>query len=175
MRLVLAFVRTLWRRTRDLWRRAKSERAAPKEIAWAIALGVFCGCTPAVGLRPLLAVALSTAFRLNRLFAFIGAHIASNWLTFPWVILLEIQVAHRIRSGAYVALDMRDLLHQASALLVDWLLGALLIGTGAAALAWLLAFGATHWRAARRKVPEGDGLTPHTPDGHPPRISESPQ
>ena len=137
-------------RVRDLWRRAREERASPKEIGWAIALGVFCGCSPAIGLRPLLALALATPLKLNRLFAFLGSHLVSNWLLIPWVLMLEIQVAHWLRTRELLPLTTRDVVHAGRALIVDWLLGSVVVGVAAAALLGLCAYALTRWRASRR-------------------------
>ena len=49
--------RRLWEKIKRLWKLAKSERASPREIGWAVAIGAFAGCTPAVGVHGRLAMA----------------------------------------------------------------------------------------------------------------------
>jgi uncharacterized protein (DUF2062 family) len=174
---VRAWLKRLQVRARDLWHRARSERASPREIAWAVFIGVFSGCTPAIGVRPIIALGLATLFRKNRLFAYLSSHITSNWLVIPWIILIEVQLAHRLRFGDFVTLDISrdrsDLVHQASNLLVDWVLGSILFGTACAAFIAVSAYGIASWRQQRRSAAVTDITPPHTPAAPQPQSSES--
>jgi uncharacterized protein (DUF2062 family) len=51
----------------------------PPRIAFALAVGVFIGCTPFLGLQTLLSLAVAVVFRLNR-----AATITGTWLNLPW-------------------------------------------------------------------------------------------
>jgi uncharacterized protein (DUF2062 family) len=141
---------TRWRsRLRELWRRAKTERASPRQIGLAIALGVFVGCTPAVGVHGWVAVGLATLFRLNRLFAFIGSRVSSIFVL-PWIVLAELQIAHKLRTGEYLQLTADEAMKQGPALLLDWCIGTVPVGIALAIVLGLIAYVTA--RARQRKT-----------------------
>ena len=156
------FITRVWLRIRDLWRRARREHSTPREVGWSVAIGVFCGCTPFVGLHMWMALGLATALRLNRLWAFLGSRISSN-VILAWIAFAEIELAHRLRTGEWIPLAPADVLAHGWQLFDwhlfgDWLLGAVLVGAVLAALLGALAYGLARWR--RPDVP----LTPRTPE-----------
>jgi len=146
--------RRLWEKLKTLWRLAKSERASPTEIAWAVGIGVFVGCTPAIGFHGWLAIVVATVFKKNRLFAWLGSRI-SNFVILPFIALAAVQVAHRVRTGAWLVVDREHVLDHAHDLLLDWCLGTLPVG-GALALVCALASYALARRRARNSAPELD-------------------
>jgi len=158
--------RRFWERARDLWERAKREHSTPREVGWSVAIGVFCGCTPFIGLHMWMALGLATVFRLNRLWAFVGSRVSSN-VVFAWLAFSEVEVAHRLRTGAWEQLAPEDVLSQSRQLLGDWLLGSILVGGALAAVLGLLAYRAA--RGWRRRHP----LKPQPPDAAPPPSSGS--
>ncbi len=139
-------------RVRTLWRLAKTERATPPQVAWAVGVGVFVGCTPALGLHGWIAVGAATLFRLNRLYAFLGSRVSSVFVL-PWIVLGEVQLAHRVRTGSFLALTKSDVLAKARDFVLDWGLGTIPIG---AALGASFAAAAYAWarRRARRAASE---------------------
>lgn len=137
--------RRLWEKLKLLWKLAKSERATPREIFWAVFVGVFAGCTPAVGVHGPLALGMATVFRKNRLFAWLGSRI-SNMLFLPFIAIAAIQLSHRLREGAWLALDRATVLEQAGELLLDWCIGMFPVGFGLGAIVG----GIAYWFAARR-------------------------
>ncbi len=141
-------LRRLLDRLRTLWRLARSERAAPHQVALALGLGAFVGSTPAVGFHGWLAVGAATALRLNRFYAFLGSRVSSP-VVLPFIVLAEIELAHRVRCGAYVALDRHHVLAQAKTLLLDWTLGALPVGLLVGLLTGALGFAIAKVRDAR--------------------------
>jgi uncharacterized protein (DUF2062 family) len=157
-------------RIRWLWDRARNERASPKEIAWAVGVGVFAGCTPALGFHTWVAVGLATLFRVNRLFSFLGSRIA-NIVTLPFIALAEIQLAHRVRTGEFLALTPKDVLEQGRGLLLDWCLGTIPVGATLGAIAgvitWRIALRRARARSlqAQKEAPRepSDQVRPHTP------------
>ncbi|MCL2725907.1 MAG: DUF2062 domain-containing protein [Polyangiaceae bacterium] len=154
---------------RGVWELAKSERATPREIGWAVAIGVFAGCTPAVGFHGALAVGLATLLRKNRLFAWIGSRV-SNMFILPFIAFAEVQLAHRVRTGAWAALERRDVLDEAPNLLLDWGLGTIPIGLFLAAVLGLIA-----WALARRRDQRrAEALKLKQPDEDPRSSSGSP-
>ncbi len=141
--------RRLWQKILRLWQLAKSERARPSEVGWAVAIGAFIGCTPAVGLRPWLAIGLATLLRKNRLFCYLGSH-TSNILFAPFIMLAEIQLAHRVRTGAWVDVNRKNVVDQAPTLLLDWCIGAVPVG-----LTIALSLGLVGYALARRRDARG--------------------
>jgi uncharacterized protein (DUF2062 family) len=137
--------RRLWDKLKALWRLARSERASPREIGWAVAIGAFAGCTPAVGFHGWVALALATLFRKNRLFAWLGSRV-SNILILPFIAFAEVEIAHRFRTGIWVSLELDRALEQAGGLLLDWCLGTIPVG---GAIALVLGLGA--WAVAARR------------------------
>jgi uncharacterized protein (DUF2062 family) len=163
--------RRLWEKLKLLWLLAKSERATPREIGWAVAIGAFAGCTPAVGVHGPLARGLATLARKNRLFAWLGSRI-SNMVFLPFIALGEIQLSHRIRTGAFIDLTRETILSHAPDLLLDWCLGTFPVGATLGAVMGLSAYGFAHRRDARRA--RAESLTPPTPAELPPPSSGSP-
>lgn len=110
-----------------MWQRAKNERGSPRQIGWAVGVGVFAGCTPLVGLHGWVAIGLATVARLSRLWAWIGSRV-SNLLILPWIVFAEIQSAHWLRTGILVPLSVTDALREGPALLLDWCVGSVFVG-----------------------------------------------
>jgi hypothetical protein len=145
----------LWARTRALWDRARREHSTPREVGWSVAVGVFSGCTPFLGLHMWIALGLATILRLNRLWAFLGSRVSTNVL-YVWIVFAEIELAHRLRFGAWPALAPSEALDHGRQLFFDWLVGTPLVGLPLAA-----ALGAIAYVVARR-WPARD-LAPLTP------------
>ncbi len=156
-------LRKLFDRARDLWLRALREHTTPRELALSVALGVFVGCTPFLGLHIWIALGLATLFRLNRLWAMIGSR-ASFFLFLPWIVLAEIQVAHRARTGEWAPILARDAMDHRGEYMLDWSLGVVPVG-----LVLAFAIGAVAYLLARRRA-----LRPRTPSRSRPPSSESP-
>jgi hypothetical protein len=133
-------------RIRSIWILAKSERASPKQIGWAVFVGVFSGCTPAVGFHGWVALALATLLRLNRLWAWIGSRV-SNIVILPFIVWAEIECARYLRTGRTLVLDRHSVLEQAHFLLLDWCIGSVIVGIALGAI-----FGVLAWVIARCRV-----------------------
>jgi len=142
--------RRLWQKIKTLWMLAKNERASQREIFWAVFIGAFAGCTPAIGFHGGLAIAMATLFRKNRLFAWLGSRI-SNMIFLPFIAYAEVQISHRIRVGTWVEMtvDRDHALEQAGTLLLDWCLGTIPVGIVIGALTGLLGL-AWAWRRDKR-------------------------
>lgn len=149
-------LRRLWEKLKLLWKLAKSERASPREIGWAVFWGVFAGCTPAVGVHGPLAIGFATVFRKNRLWAWIGSRI-SNMVFLPFIALAEVQIAHRLRTGAFADLDREHILEKAPELLLDWCLGTIPVGVTLGLLLGGLAWAWAARRDRRRAAEEAAG------------------
>jgi uncharacterized protein (DUF2062 family) len=132
---------------RQLWQLAKNERATPRQIGWAVAVGVFVGCTPAIGLHGGIAVTSATILRLNRLWAFIGSR-TSAFFILPFITYAEVELAHRLRTGMWVTLDRKHVIDQAKELLLDWFVGTVPVGGCLAATLGFIAY----WIARKRQA-----------------------
>ena len=144
-----AFFRRLWARTRALWQRAKNERASPGQIGWAVGVGVFAGCTPALGFHGPVALTLATVFKLNRMWAWLGSRVA-NVVTLPFIVYAEVQLSHRLRTGVWMTLDRQHILDGWRTLLVDWLIGLLPVGGALGVTMGVVAFVFFSWRARQK-------------------------
>jgi uncharacterized protein (DUF2062 family) len=154
--------RRLWEKLKLLYLLAKSERATPREIGWAVAIGAFAGCTPAVGVHGPLAMGLATLARKNRLFAWLGSRI-SNMVFLPFIALAEVQLSHRIRTGAFIDLSRENILAQAPHLLLDWCLGTFPVGAVVGIVMGLSAYAFAHRRDARKTKTEAATTTTSPP------------
>ena len=135
-----------------LWERARSEHSTPRELGWSIGVGVFAGCTPFLGLHMWIALALATAFRLNRLWAFVGSRVSLTPL-FAVIAFCELETAHRVRKGVWAPLSPHDAIEHGREFLGDWLLGTFLVGATLAAALGFAACMAAHRCAVRRPLP----------------------
>jgi uncharacterized protein (DUF2062 family) len=142
----------LWRRFRVLWRLATTERATPRQVALAVGLGAFIGATPVIGLHGWIAVGLATAMRLNRLYAFLGSRVSSPFVL-PFLVIAEIQLAHRARCGEFIALTRADVLAHAPGMLLDWCLGTIPVGLAVGVLLGAVGYVVTSMRLRARRSP----------------------
>jgi uncharacterized protein (DUF2062 family) len=129
-----------WLRAAALvWERAKHEHSTPFEISCSVAVGVFSGCTPFLGLHMWIALALATLLRLNRLWAVLGSRISFMPL-FAVITFCEVEIAHRLREGAWVPLSPHDAVGRGKQLMADWLIGAAVVGAPLAMTIGLAAY-----------------------------------
>lgn len=150
---------------RDLWERAKREPATPPQVGLSVGLGVFAACTPFIGLHMWISLGLATVFRLNRVWAFVGSRMSMS----PILMLTtfsEIQVAHHLRTGAWVAMTWRHAFDHGRELMFDWLAGTVLVGGPIA-----IALGLVAYALARRWHHQ---VSQRTLDAPPRPSSESP-
>ncbi len=149
---------------RDLFQRARREHSTPAEIGRAVALGAFVAFTPFIGFHIWIALGLASVLRLNRLWAVLASHVSPPPL-FVAVSFLEIEVAHRLRTGAWAPIALRAVATHGRELFVDWLLGTPIVAGPLAA-----GVGAAAYVAARRWL----AVTPPPPAAALPPSSGSP-
>jgi glycosyltransferase involved in cell wall biosynthesis len=124
---------TIWRPLRSI-KIMLTERATPKELVFAVALGVFLGAVPLIACHTLVILMAAALLRLNRVVA-----IAASQICMPPVVpAICIEVGHFMRYGSFITLSGINNLHGASFLdlgymgllcIWDWLLGSLVVGT----------------------------------------------
>jgi uncharacterized protein (DUF2062 family) len=131
---------------RDLWERAKREPSTPRQVGLSVGLGAFAACTPFIGAHLWISLGLATLFRLNRLWAAIGSRLSMT----PILLLTtfsEIQVAHRLRTGTWVAMSWHQAFDHGKELLLDWIAGTVLVGGPIAITLGLVAYSlARRWQ-----------------------------
>jgi len=156
-------------RARDLWRRAKAERASPRQIGIAVAIGTFCCFAPILWLHLATALLLASVLKVNRLWSAAASQLPSLFglLRAP-ILFVEIEAGHLVRTGAFIDLTPREALKGAAHMVFDWLFGSVLVGVVLA-----LVLGTSAWAWARRRD-RREALTPRAPDEPPPPTSESP-
>jgi hypothetical protein len=121
-----------------------------------------------------LALGLATLLRLNRLWAFVGSRISSSFM-FSLLAFTEIELAHRLRFGAWLALEPRDILHHWRELAGDWVLGCVPVGGALAVILGLSAYGiALRWRREKAAAATAAAVTPSKPAESLPPSSGSP-
>ena len=79
----MAIVRRTRVALRMLLRRLVHLNATPRQVALGMAIGVFIGCTPLLGLQIILALLLATWLRANRIAAIAGTWISNMFTTVP--------------------------------------------------------------------------------------------
>jgi uncharacterized protein (DUF2062 family) len=121
----------------------------PWRIALALAVGVFISCTPTFGFQTILALLVAALFRLSK-----AATVTGVWVNLPWVTPLV--YAGALKVGAAI-LPQRDGLGGLGLML---LVGTTVVGVVAAAVTYVIAFGALRWR--RGKAARADGVTTGT-------------
>jgi len=147
---------------RNLWERAKREPSSPRQVGLSVALGAFIACTPLLGFHLWLALGLASLLRLNRVWAMIASRLSATPILLATT-FGEIEIAHRLRTGAWVAMNWHDAFAQARELVADWILGTLLVGGPIAACAGLVAFAlAQRWQRlkSRAESPEPSNPAP---------------
>lgn len=139
-------------RARSIWTLLWAEHTTPREIAIAVSMGVFVGCTPAFGLHGWIALGLATLFRLNRIWSWMGSRI-SNVLIYPWIVIGEIELGHYLRFGDPIHLSEKEVLEQSKKLIVDWIIGSIPVAIVSALVFGAIAFGLAHLRLRKNPAP----------------------
>lgn len=139
---------TVWHPLRSI-RALLVERATPRELMFAVALGVFLGAVPLIACHTLAILVAAAVLRLNRV-----AAVAASQLCMPPVVpAVCIEMGHFLRCGSFLTLQgvhdlgsasFLDLGYMGLVCLWDWCLGSLLVGTVLALL-----FGSATYAAAR--------------------------
>jgi len=146
-------------RLRELLYRLRTEGGTPARQAVAVALGVFIGCTPLYGLHLPLCVALARMLGVNRVKAYLAAHISTPVLM-PFLLFFEVQTGRLVRRKPLLSIrpsqvpehwrwDAAHLTFWHWKSWLDLLLGSLVLGAVLAAIFALL----TYWLLRRGQRP----------------------
>lgn len=146
-----AFWATLVGRAREV----AGANLTPRDIGWAVAMGVFIGVLPLYGLHLPICIVLARQLRLNQVLTYAAAQISLPFFA-PFLIVAEIEVGQWLRYGKADPADPDtvptglSLLQEAPDLFLSCLLGSLVIGAVAAPLLGGIAALAARWRSAGR-------------------------
>ena len=134
-----------WSRVRTLADSVLREHASPGRLAAAVALGALVGSSPLVGLHAVIALALASVARLNRVAAFAGSNVSIGPLM-PLLLAAELAVGAKLL-GIADAQALPTSLAQAFSVTarVIWT-GWLVVGTASA----MTLGGLTFWAARAR-------------------------
>ena len=166
--------RPLWARLRAEVRRRfeqlKNEQATPERLGVAVAVGVFCGLSPLIGLQTVLALALAFLLRLNKLAVLIGLQISFPPLM-PFLVLGEIELGELILRGAPLPLTVdriRGLTGRQifELFFLDLTVGGLIFGVVFGAL---FGVATTAWIRRRRRARQPGPPQPGPPQPEPPQ------
>ena len=141
---------------RRLYMTLRTEHRTPGKVAFAVAVGVFVGCSPAWGLHLALCVLLATVFRLNRVIVYAGAYVG-NPLTAAPILFAELQTGHRLLHKVWLHVSIADVgTLGLGGVVADVVVGSLVVGGVLAALsgflAWAVAKSSSHHEAYREVV-----------------------
>ncbi len=125
------------RSLRKIYRRFLRIRGHPREIALGLALGIFIGMTPLVGIQMAIAIFVAALFKWNKFSAAIGVYI-TNPLTAPFIYsinyligarLLEIKRGYSLRLTPEIGIAwLSHMLHNAPQIFWALLLGGVILG-----------------------------------------------
>ena len=154
----MKFVRKSWDFAKRLYRAALDENASPPEVGWAVGIGAFIGCSPALGFHGVVALFAATLFKKNRLFCWLGSRVC-NVLTLPFIVGAEIEVARLLRTGQWLVIDRNTIVDQAPSLLLDWSIGTVPVGGVLALVLGFTCFFVSRFRAKRRNLAPSSDLS----------------
>ncbi len=101
------------------------ERSTPREIAFAVMLGIIIGALPIFGLHSVAILFAATLLRLNRVIAFNSQHICAP----PFVPGICIEIGHYMRHGVFLTqFNFQTLGKEIHFRLWEWFLGSLIVG-----------------------------------------------
>jgi uncharacterized protein (DUF2062 family) len=135
-------------RVRALVKKAMEEQATPPKVGLALALGVFVGSSPLVGLHSVVVVALASALRLNRTIAFLGSGVSVGPL-FALFAVGEVGVGARLLGQSAPRFAEGHVIEAAKGALGAWWVGFAVVGPATALLAGLVGFALARRRAQR--------------------------
>jgi uncharacterized protein (DUF2062 family) len=135
---------------------------SPRDIALALAIGVWIGVSPLWGLHTILAVALSVLFRLNTPAVLLGTMISNPWLA-PLIILVSLEVGVFLTRNDATLLSLEQIRRFLSSpswdtayreILLPYIVGSLLLSTAAALLTFWIALRVAQSLAASSSKPD---------------------
>jgi predicted LPLAT superfamily acyltransferase/glycosyltransferase involved in cell wall biosynthesis len=126
---------------------------SPRELASALGIGVFIGCSPFYGFHTLLVAGAAFALRLNVVMMWVGSHVSTPIIA-PLVVWAEIWIARHwlgMGGGAAGAGAKHDFM--------EWMAGSLVLGVGLGVLTAAVSYGLAWYYQNRRPPSNWTGRT----------------
>ena len=118
------------------WREARQDVAGRTRFAAAFAAGIFIGCVPWYGGQTLLSLFVARKFRLHPAGVIGGSNLSGPPIGVA-LIAVEIAVGHVLLHGAWPGMATYRSAQMLRPFLCDWVIGAIVVGVGLAALAFV--------------------------------------
>ncbi len=152
----MAWIRTVWSRALAWAAGLLRANLTPKEVGWAVGVGVFIGVLPAYGLHLPMCVLAARQLRLNQVITYAAAQV-SNPVVAPFLVYAEITLGEWLRYGTVIPEDAQQtgefglrMVQEAPDLFLSCLLGSIVLGLVAAPLIGGIAAFLFRWRQNRR-------------------------
>lgn len=137
-----------WKRLADwlnparAWRDLREHRVEPQEMATGVAVGVFIANTPMYGLHTALSLYAARRLHLNPLSVIAGSHLSTPPVG-PILVAAAIGVGHWLLHGQWLTIprwqdSWQGWIQLFGELMLEWSLGAMLVGSALAVVAYLL-------------------------------------
>jgi uncharacterized protein (TIGR03546 family) len=110
---------------------------SPKEIALAIAVGMFIAFIPVLGTHTIAAFALAYVFRLNTLIVILGSQI-SNPLSYPFQLFISAEVGSLILNGTFLEITFSRDINYLDHYILPIVIGSLVLGIIVSSLSYIL-------------------------------------
>ena len=114
-----------------------TEKSSPRQIMYAVMLGIFLATLPLVAIHSVVIVFVATRLKLNRLIALNVSHFCAP----PFVPGMAVELGYFLRNGKFLTeFTMQTLGHEALQRLGDYLLGSIVLAPILAVLAGFIAY-----------------------------------
>ncbi len=110
---------------------------SPNEIASAIAIGIFIGCTPFIGIHTLLAIFVASMLRLNTFVVIMGTQI-SNPISLPFQLFISAEIGSLILNGHFLHLNFSKDINYVNHYIAPIFIGSFFIGTMISTVSYFL-------------------------------------
>lgn len=144
-----------------IYQRFLKLRGDPHAIAMGLALGVFVGMSPLMGLHSVIAVTAAAVFKWSKVAAILGVFV-TNPLTAPVIYPLTYTLGatvlgNPVSLGASGGLNLGDLFHSSPLVLTNLFVGGGIVGLAGGAVSYFVANRAIRrYRKRRQKRAKGD-------------------
>ncbi len=107
--------------------RLSKKGLTPDEISAGVAIGIFIGFVPLIGIHTVMAFALSYFLRLNTFLVLLGTQI-SNPLSFPFQIFLSAEIGSLILNGKLLDIKFTKDISYLEHYILPIIIGSLVLG-----------------------------------------------
>jgi uncharacterized protein len=157
-----AFKERLKRSLAKIYQRFLKLRGDPHAIAMGLALGVFVGMSPLMGLHSVIAITVAAVFKWSKIATLIGVFV-TNPLTAPVIYPLTYTLGATILGnpvtiGSSGGLNLSDIFQSSSTVLTNLFVGGGIIGLAGGAFSYAIALRTIRRYRQRRALRAGDDV-----------------